>query len=76
MKINLYGYSLQEFWCSKASAQQRKGRAGRTGPGKCFRLYSEQQFEEMEDFSLPEIQRVPLHSLVLQLVQLGLADVR
>lgn len=32
--------SLQEFWVSRASADQRKGRAGRTGPGKCFRLYS------------------------------------
>jgi ATP-dependent RNA helicase DHX34 len=34
--------SLQEFWVSRASADQRKGRAGRTGPGKCFRLYSKQ----------------------------------
>ena len=32
--------SLQEFWVSRASADQRKGRAGRTGPGTCFRLYS------------------------------------
>jgi hypothetical protein len=32
--------SLQEFWVSRASADQRKGRAGRTGPGQCFRLYS------------------------------------
>lgn len=66
---------LQEFWVSKASAQQRKGRAGRTGPGVCFRLYSEDDFTAFDDFPTPEILRVPLDSLILQLVSMGL-DIR
>lgn len=41
---------------SKASAMQRQGRAGRTGPGKCFRLYTEEAFKnEMLDVTVPEI---------------------
>ncbi|KAH7975773.1 hypothetical protein HPB52_005015 [Rhipicephalus sanguineus] len=67
---------LKEFWISRASAEQRKGRAGRTGPGVCFRLYSEAEYEALAAYSTPEIQRVPLNSLLLQLVALGLPDVR
>ncbi|XP_075729943.1 putative ATP-dependent RNA helicase DHX34 isoform X2 [Rhipicephalus microplus] len=67
---------LKEFWISRASAEQRKGRAGRTGPGVCFRLYSEAEYESLAAYSMPEIQRVPLNSLLLQLVALGLPDVR
>ena len=53
---------------SQASANQRSGRAGRTGPGKCFRLYTEIAFkEEMLPFSIPEIQRTNLGNTVLQL---------
>ncbi len=36
---------LKEFWISRASAEQRKGRAGRTGPGVCFRLFSESEYK-------------------------------
>ncbi|KAH6922678.1 hypothetical protein HPB50_017630 [Hyalomma asiaticum] len=61
---------------NRASAEQRKGRAGRTGPGVCFRLYSEAEYEALAAYSTPEIQRVPLNSLLLQLVALGLPDVR
>ena len=43
-------HSLQEYWISKASANQRKGRAGRTGPGHCFRLYSQEQFNAFQAF--------------------------
>ena len=44
---------------SRASANQRAGRAGRVGPGKCFRLYSQWAFEnEMDENTVPEIQRV------------------
>ncbi|XP_013140316.1 PREDICTED: probable ATP-dependent RNA helicase DHX34 [Papilio polytes] len=67
---------LKEFWISKASADQRKGRAGRTGPGVCYRIYSEQQYTDMEAFSTPEVSRVPLASLLLLMSSLGVNDVR
>ncbi|XP_065837116.1 probable ATP-dependent RNA helicase DHX34 [Oscarella lobularis] len=67
---------LQEFWISKASAEQRKGRAGRTGPGVCFRLYSDQDYDAFQDYSTPEIQRVPLDTLILQLMDLDFDDPR
>ncbi|KAJ8714474.1 hypothetical protein PYW07_002699 [Mythimna separata] len=67
---------LKEFWISKASADQRKGRAGRTGPGVCYRIYSEQQYNDMESFSTPEVSRVPLASLLLLMSSLGVSDVR
>lgn len=67
---------LQEFWISRASAEQRKGRAGRTGPGVCFRLYTQTEYNEFKEFTTPEIQRVPLNSLLLQMVAMGLKNVR
>lgn len=67
---------LQEFWISRASSEQRKGRAGRTGPGVCFRLYAESDYDAFNEYSTPEIMRVPLDSLVLQSVALGLDNVR
>lgn len=60
---------------SKASAQQRAGRAGRTKPGKCFRLYTEKAFSsEMQENTYPEILRSNLGSVVLQLKKLGIDD--
>ncbi|KAI1303140.1 Pre-mRNA-splicing factor ATP-dependent RNA helicase DHX15 [Halotydeus destructor] len=60
---------------SKASAQQRAGRAGRTRPGKCFRLYTEKAFKnEMQENTYPEILRSNLGSVVLQLKKLGIND--
>lgn len=60
---------------SKASAQQRSGRAGRTRPGKCFRLYTEKSFlEELIDQTYPEILRSNLGSTVLQLKKVGIDD--
>ncbi|CAL7944803.1 unnamed protein product [Xylocopa violacea] len=67
---------LKEFWISKASAEQRKGRAGRTGPGVCYRLYSEEEYMALEKYSTPELQRVPLDSLLLQMIAMGLPDAR
>ncbi|XP_015596347.1 probable ATP-dependent RNA helicase DHX34 isoform X2 [Cephus cinctus] len=67
---------LKEFWISKASAEQRKGRAGRTGPGVCYRLYSEEEYNALETYTTPEIQRVPLDSLLLQMIAMGLPDAR
>lgn len=60
---------------SKASAQQRAGRAGRTRPGKCFRLYTEKAYKtEMQDNTYPEILRSNLGTVVLQLKKLGIDD--
>ncbi|KXT11234.1 hypothetical protein AC579_5555 [Pseudocercospora musae] len=60
---------------SKASAQQRAGRAGRTRPGKCFRLYTEAAFKkELIDQSYPEILRSNLANTVLELKKLGVDD--
>ncbi|KAG8989420.1 DEAH-box ATP-dependent RNA helicase prp43 [Tulasnella sp. JGI-2019a] len=60
---------------SKASAQQRAGRAGRTRPGKCFRLYTERDFiKELEEQTHPEILRSNLANTVLELVKLGITD--
>lgn len=67
---------LKEFWISQASAEQRKGRAGRTGPGNCFRLYSEEEYSSFLAYSTPEIQRVPLDSLMLQMISMGLPNIR
>ncbi|KAK5093081.1 putative ATP-dependent RNA helicase DHR1 [Exophiala xenobiotica] len=63
--------SVQSFevdYISKASAQQRAGRAGRTGPGHCWRLYSSALYEQFfPDHTGPEILRTPAESVVLQL---------
>ena len=60
---------------SKASAQQRAGRAGRTRPGKCFRLYTEAAFKnDLITQTYPEILRSNLGSTVLQLKKLGIDD--
>ncbi|GAA5810590.1 hypothetical protein MFLAVUS_004013 [Mucor flavus] len=61
--------------CSRASSTQRAGRAGRTGPGKCFRLFTQWAFyNEMDENTVPEIQRVNLSSVVLLLKSLGIND--
>ncbi|CAI5441381.1 unnamed protein product [Caenorhabditis angaria] len=58
---------------SQAAAQQRSGRAGRTGPGKCYRLYTERAFrDEMLKTPVPEIQRTNLASTLLQLKAMGI----
>ncbi|XP_041670248.1 probable ATP-dependent RNA helicase DHX34 [Cheilinus undulatus] len=65
---------LQEFWISRASSEQRKGRAGRTGPGVCYRLYAESDYDAFAPYPVPEIHRVALDSLVLQMKSMGLGD--
>ena len=60
---------------SKASANQRAGRAGRVAAGKCFRLYTAWAYQhELEDNPVPEIQRVNLGNVVLMLKSLGIND--
>jgi len=60
---------------SKASATQRAGRAGRTKPGKCYRLYTEAAYNAMPDATVPEIQRSNLAPTILQLKALGIDNV-
>ena len=60
---------------SKASAKQRAGRAGRTRPGKCFRLYTEASFKtELQEQTYPEILRSKMSNVVLTLKKLGIDD--
>ena len=60
---------------AQASACQRAGRCGRIGPGICFRLYDEADFEGREPFTVPEIQRTNLASVILQLAAAGLGPI-
>src|SRR5271166_4537204 len=60
---------------SQASANQRKGRSGRTSDGICIRLYSEEDFESRPEFTDPEILRTNLASVILQMAAIGLGDV-
>ena len=60
---------------SRANANQRSGRAGRTGPGYAFRLYTERQYnDEMLESTVPEIQRTNLSNVVLLLKSLGIKN--
>jgi pre-mRNA-splicing factor ATP-dependent RNA helicase DHX16 len=78
VKLNVYNpttrmESLQIVPVSQAGAIQRAGRAGRTQPGKCFRLYTKWSFEnEMEKDTPPEILRTNLAQVVLTLMSLGI----
>ncbi|XP_047663327.1 probable ATP-dependent RNA helicase DHX35 [Tachysurus fulvidraco] len=60
---------------SKASASQRAGRGGRNRPGKCFRLYTEEDFEKLPESTVPEMQRSNLAPVILQLKALGIDNV-
>ena len=60
---------------SKASATQRAGRAGRTKPGKCYRLYTEADFDKLPSVTVPEIQRSNLAPIILQLKALGIDNI-
>ncbi|PQE21569.1 hypothetical protein CJF32_00004231 [Rutstroemia sp. NJR-2017a WRK4] len=68
--------SFEVGWISKASASQRAGRAGRTGPGHCYRLYSSAVYErDFDEFAEPEILRMPIEGVVLQLKSMNLQHV-
>ncbi|KPA79149.1 putative pre-mRNA splicing factor [Leptomonas pyrrhocoris] len=82
MKTNVYRPSigmntLQRYPISQAQAGQRKGRAGRTTEGVCYRLYTEEQYaQEMLVNSVPEIQRSSVDSVVLLLKSIGIRRLR
>lgn len=58
--------TLYASWISKASARQREGRAGRCQPGTCYHLYSKIRAASMPDYQVPEIKRMPIEELCLQ----------
>ncbi len=60
---------------SQASANQRKGRCGRTSDGVCIRLYGEEDFESRPEYTDPEILRTNLASVILQMTSIGLGDI-
>ncbi|XP_051122066.1 DExH-box ATP-dependent RNA helicase DExH5, mitochondrial-like isoform X2 [Andrographis paniculata] len=66
---------LLPSWISKASAKQRRGRAGRVQPGECYHLYPRCVYDAFADFQLPEILRTPLQSLCLQIKSLKLGSI-
>lgn len=67
--------ALQIYPISQANANQRSGRAGRTGPGQCYRLYTERQYkDDLLMGTVPEIQRTNLANTVLLLKSLGVQD--
>jgi len=78
-KVNYYNNqnftsSLIEIPISKASANQRRGRAGRTRPGVCYRLYTRKDYEARPLFSTEEIHRTDLSEVVLRMAELGIRD--
>ena len=67
---------LQVVPVSQAQAWQRSGRAGREGPGTCYRLFTEKSFSRLEERTLPEIRRVELSEVVLQIMALGVQSIQ
>lgn len=65
---------LQVLPVSQAQAWQRTGRAGREGPGKCYRLFTEEAFLGLKEITQPEIQKANLSSVVLQLKSMNIQD--
>ena len=78
-KLNFYNprtftSSLNETAISKASCNQRKGRAGRTQPGICYRLYSRKDYDTRPMYTTEEIYRTDLSEVVLRMAELGITD--
>lgn len=69
-----YTSALVEGPISRASANQRKGRAGRTRPGRCYRLYGKRDFDNRPLFQEDEIYRTDLSEVVLRMAELGIRD--
>jgi ATP-dependent RNA helicase DHX36 len=64
--------SLKEGWISQSSANQRRGRAGRTEAGVCYRLYTSEHYEKLPPYEDSELTRTPLEDLVLTAKAMGL----
>lgn len=64
--------SYKVDWTSRASADQRAGRAGRTGPGHCYRLFSSAVYQRFPQFAKPDILNIPIEGVVLQMKQIGI----
>jgi RNA helicase HrpA len=78
-KLNYYNTrnftsSLVEVPISRASCNQRKGRAGRTAPGICYRLYTREDYEDRDLFTKEEIYRRDLSEVLLRMAELGIQD--
>ncbi len=69
-----YTSSLVETAISKASSNQRKGRAGRTRPGTCYRLYTKRDYQQRPMYTLEEIYRTDLSEVVLRMAEIGILD--
>lgn len=67
--------SLNRVFVSKAAANQRKGRAGRTRDGVCYRMYTKEQYDQMEEQQIPEIQRSDLCSVILLMLAAHVSDI-
>ncbi|OWF52378.1 ATP-dependent RNA helicase Dhx29 [Mizuhopecten yessoensis] len=66
--------ALREVYISKANAKQRQGRAGRVREGYCFRMYTNERYQDMAPYTVPEIQRVPLEELCLHIMKCDLGE--
>lgn len=78
-KVNFYNQknftsSLVPLPISRSSCEQRKGRAGRTAPGQCYRLYSEEDYKSRSSFGTEEILRTDLSEVVMRMSDLGIYD--
>lgn len=66
---------LETKYISQAAANQRKGRAGRTSPGICYRLYSQDELASFEPDNKPEIKKMNLEAVILKIKQAGWLNV-
>jgi len=65
---------LETRWISRASALQRSGRAGRLGPGQCFRAWTAAREQRFDEWIVPEIMQADLSTTVLELAAWGVTD--